>query len=160
MKRILLSAILLLSVAAGLHAQTAPDAAELTKLLKDFLAGAGRNDAAMHERFWADDLIYTASAGRRIGKADILREVREEGPPKPGGEVTVYNAEEIRIQQYGDTAIVAFRLVATTDKGGKKEIKNYLNTGTFLKRNGKWQAVSWQATVVPEKKTEPTPSPK
>jgi ketosteroid isomerase-like protein len=157
MKRILLSIILMLFVASKLGAQTAPDAAELTKLLKDFLAGAGRNDAAMHEHFWADDLIYTASAGRRIGKADILREVREEGPPKSGGDVTVYNAEEIRIQQYGDTAIVAFRLVATTDKGGKKEIKNYLNTGTFLKRNGKWQAVSWQATAVPEKKVESKP---
>jgi ketosteroid isomerase-like protein len=157
MKRILLSALLLLSVASGLLAETAPDAAELTKLLKDFLAGAGRNDAAMHERFWADDLIYTASAGRRIGKADILREVREEGPPKPGDETTVYTAEEIRIQQYGDTAIVAFRLVATTDKNGKKEIKNYLNTGTFLKRNGKWQAVSWQATAMPKAAT-PTPA--
>jgi ketosteroid isomerase-like protein len=159
MKRIFLSVLLLLAVASKLGAQTAPDSAELTKLLKDFLAGAGRNDAAMHERFWADDLIYTASAGRRIGKADILREVREEGPPK-SGEVTVYSAEEIRIQQYGDTAIVAFRLLATTDKGGKKEIKNYLNTGTFLKRNGKWQAVSWQATAMPEKKEEPKPSPK
>jgi ketosteroid isomerase-like protein len=159
MKRIFLSLLLLLSVASRLGAQTAPDAAELTKLLKDFLAGAGRNDATIHERFWADDLIYTASAGRRIGKADILREVREEPTPKPD-EVTVYSAEEIRIQQYGDTAIVAFRLLATTDKSGKKETKNYLNTGTFLKRNGKWQAVSWQATIVPEKKAEPKPSPK
>ena len=161
MKRIFLSIIILLSLTCVLRGQrSAPDAPELTKLLQDFLAGAGRNDAGIHERFWADDLIYTASAGRRIGKADILREVREEGPPKPGDGSTVYSAEEIRIQQYGDTAIVAFRLVATTDKGGKKEIKNYLNTGTFLKRNGKWQAVSWQATVVPEKKEEPSPSPK
>ena len=160
MKRILLFAIMLLSIASGLRAQTAPDAAELTKLLQDFLAGAGRNDAAMHERFWADDLIYTASAGRRIGKADILREVHEEGPPKPGDETTVYTAEDIRIQQYGDTAIVAFRLVATSDKAGAKKVNNYLNTGTFLKRNGKWQAVSWQATMVPEKKAEPKPSPK
>ena len=141
--------MILLSLAGGLRAQTAPDAAELTKLLKDFLAGAGRNDAAMHERFWADDLIYTASAGRRIGKADILREVQKEGPPKPGDETAVYTAEEIRIQQYGDTAIVAFRLVATTDKAGAKKVTNYLNTGTFLKRNGKWQAVSWQATAIP-----------
>jgi ketosteroid isomerase-like protein len=150
MKRILLSAIMLLSIAGGLPAQTAPDAAELTKLLQDFLAGASRNDAAMHERFWADDLIYTASAGRRIGKADILREVREEGPPKPGDETTVYTAEDIRIQQYGDTAIVAFRLIATSsEKDGTKKVSNYLNTGTFLKRNGKWQAVSWQATKMP-----------
>jgi ketosteroid isomerase-like protein len=150
MKRILLPAVILLAVVTGLPAQTAPDAAELTKLLKDFLAGAGRNDAAMHERFWADDLIYTASAGHRKSKADILREVREEGPPKPGDEITVFSAEEIRIQQYGDTAIVVFRLVGTTEKAGKKEVKNYLNTGTFLKRDGKWQVVSWQATAVPK----------
>ena len=157
MKRILLSAImLLLSIASGLRAQTAPDAGELTKLLQDFLAGAGRNDAAMHERFWADDLIYTASAGRRIGKADIMREVRAEGPPKPGEETTIYTAEDIRIQQYGDTAIVAFRLVATSDKAGAKKVTHYLNTGTFLKRDGKWQVVSWQATTMPEK---PAPEP-
>jgi ketosteroid isomerase-like protein len=158
MKRILLSTLLLLSLAGGLFAESAPDAAELTKLLKDFLAGAGRDDVAVHERFWADDLIYTASTGRRKGKADILRELREEGPHKPGDETAVYSAEEIRIQQYGDTAIVAFRLVAVMEKAGVKEVKNFLNSGTFLKRNGKWQVVSWQATAVP-KTPAPTPTP-
>jgi ketosteroid isomerase-like protein len=150
MKRILLSSILLLSITCGLRAETAPDAAELTKLLQDFLAGAGRNDAAIHERFWADELIYTSALGRRKGKADIMREVRAEPTPKPDEGTTVYTAEEIRIQQYGDTAIVAFRLVANTDKGGTKTVANYLNTGTFLKRNGKWQAVGWQATAMPK----------
>jgi len=155
MKRILSLHIVLLSVAAGLRAQTAPEAAELTKLLQDFLAGASRNDAAMHDRFWADDLIYTASAGTRKGKADIMREVRAEGPPKPGDESAVYSAEDIRIQQYGDTAIVAFRLVSTsTQKDGSKKIANYLNSGTFLKRNGQWQVVNWQATAIPENKTQ------
>jgi len=157
MKRILLSSIILLTLGSGLQAQTGPDAPELTKLLQDFLAGASHNDAAMHERFWADDLIYTASAGRRIGKADIMKEVREEGPPKPGDETNVFSAEDIRIQQYGDTAIVAFRLVGTTDKAGKKTVNNYLNTGTFLKRDGRWQAVAWQATVMPEEKEAPKP---
>jgi ketosteroid isomerase-like protein len=151
MKRILLSATMLLSIACGLRAQTAPDAAELTKLLQDFLAGASRNDTAMHERFWADDLIYTSAKGRRKGKADILRELREEGSSKPGDDTAVYTAEEIRIQQYGDTAIVAFRLASTTDKAGAKKVAYYLNTGTFLKRSGKWQAVGWQATAIPEK---------
>ena len=130
-------------------APPAPDATELTKLLKEFLDGAGRNDVAMHERFWADDLIYTASAGRRIGKADIMREVRAEPHPKAGDEPTVYSAEDIRVQQYGDTAIVAFRLVAT-DKAKTKEVKNYLNSGTFLKRDGEWKVVNWQATVMPK----------
>ncbi len=154
MKRILLAALLVLSLPALLPAQEAPDAAELTKLLKDFLAGAGQNDAAIHDRFWADDLIYTTSKGERKNKAAIMKEVRSEVPVKAGDETTVFTAEDIRIQQYGDTAIVAFRLVGTTDKAGEKTVNNYLNTGTFLKRDGKWQVVAWQATMMP-KKEEP-----
>jgi len=122
-------------------ATPAPAAAELTALVKDFLAGVSRNDATVHERFWADDLVYTRAAGERIGKADILRDVRSAEAPKPG-EATVYAAEDLRVQQYGDTAVVAFRLVGTT--GAKAE--SYLNTGTFVKRTGRWQAVAWQAT--------------
>ena len=149
MKRIILSALVLMLISPGLRAQSAPDAAELTKLLQDFLAGAGRNDVAMHDRFWAEELIYTSAKGRRKGKADIMRELRADPAAKPGDETTIYTAEDIRIQQFGGTAIVAFRLVATSDKAGAKTVTNYLNTGTFLKRDGKWQAVGWQATTMP-----------
>jgi ketosteroid isomerase-like protein len=160
-KRLFLSFIWLLALACELPAQTAPDSAELTKLLNDFLAGASKNDIAMHDRFWADELVYTSALGRRKGKADIMRELRAEpaATPKPEEGTTVYTAEEIRIQQYSDTAIVAFRLVATTDKAGTKTVANYLNTGTFLKRNGKWQVVGWQATAMPKDSPTPSPSP-
>ena len=149
MKRILSTVIAMLMLGPGLHAETSPDAAALTSLLKEFLDGASRNDAAMHDRFWAEDLIYTGSSGRRIGKADIMRDTRSAPAPKPGDPATTYSAEDIRIQQYGTTAIVAFRLVGTIRREGKTETANYLNTGTFLKRNGKWQVVSWQATRMP-----------
>ena len=154
MKRIFLNAITIVIVSSAIAAEPAPDAAELTKLLRDFLAGAGRNDAAMHERFWADDLIYTSALGVRRGKAEIMNSVRSEQAPKPDEGTTVYTAEDIRIQQYGDTAIVAFRLVSTTDKAGAKEVANYFNTGTFLRRDGKWQAVGWQATKIPPEDQE------
>ena len=127
----------------------APDRQVLTKLLQGFLAGASKNDAAMHDRFWSDDLIYTSSSGQRMGKADIMRHVREEGPAKPGQEETVFTAEDIQIHQYDNAAIVAFRLVGTTTKQGKTEVANYLNTGTFLKKEGEWRAVAWQATALP-----------
>lgn len=133
----------------------APDAPELTRLLHQFLESASRNDLAAHQRFWADDLIYTSSSGRRLGKADIIREVTAEGPPKPGDESTVFSAEDIRIQQYDTTAIVAFRLVGITSKGDKKETAEYLNSGTFLKRGGQWQVVNWQATRLPAKESKP-----
>jgi ketosteroid isomerase-like protein len=145
---------LLLLLAPCVCAQSAPDAAELTGLVKEFLAGAGRNDAAAHERFWAEDLIYTGSSGRRVGKADIMRDVRSAPAPKPGDPTTLYAAEDVRVQQYGDTAVVAFRLVATTTRGGKTEVASFLNSGTFLRRGGKWQVVNWQATRLPRAEEE------
>jgi hypothetical protein len=126
----------------------APDTAALTQLLNEFLDGASRNDVAIHERFWADEVIYTRSAGQRIGKSDLLRAVKEDAaaPKKPDAETTKFSAEDVRILQYGETAVVAFRLVGTTSKEGKTEVSKYLNTGTFVKRDGKWQVVAWQAT--------------
>ena len=149
MIRIFCSALAAAILSFGVSAQTAPDSAELTKLLKDFLDGASRNDSAMHDRFWAEDLIYTGSSGRRIGKPDIMRDQRPAAAPRAAEPSTVFSAEDIRIQQYGTTAIVAFRLVGATRSGDKTETSSYLNTGTFLKRNGKWQVVSWQATRMP-----------
>ncbi|MDQ3118117.1 MAG: nuclear transport factor 2 family protein [Verrucomicrobiota bacterium] len=158
MKRIFQFVTMLLLVVCGLFAQTGPvvpavsaeNAPELTTLLHEFLAGAGRDDVAMHERFWADDLIYTSAKGVRKTKADIMRDMRSAAPPKPGDEATVYTAEEVRIQQYGQAAIVAFRLVAMTEKEGTRRTASYLNTGTFVNRDGKWRAVGWQATAIPE----------
>ncbi len=155
MKRLSLAGIILMLLLGNVKAQTAAPkakmaaaAAELTQLLDEFLAGASRNDAAVHDRFWADDLIYTGSTGRRRGKAEILSDVRSAPAPKPGDPSTVFTAQDTRIQQYGDTAIVAFRLVGTTSKNGSVEVMNYLNSGTFVKRNGRWQVVNWQATKV------------
>lgn len=135
--------------AAAPAAKPAPAAVELTRLLETFLAGASTNDAAIHERFWADDLIYTGSAGRRIGKADILSEMRAAPAPTPDDPKVTYGAEDIRIQQYDDAAMLAFRLVATTVHGDTTRVANYLNTGWFVRRKGEWRVVGWQATRMP-----------
>jgi ketosteroid isomerase-like protein len=161
MKTLMSCVVLFVLMASTVAAQTvatqpAPDAAELTRLLNDFLAGASRNDAAVHDRFWAEDLIYTRSAGRRVTKAEIMHDVRSAPAPKPGDPKVVYTAEDIRIQQYGDTAVVAFRLVATTQTGETKQVQHLLNCGTFVKRNGKWQVVAWQATRMPRTEEENT----
>ncbi|HEU5468676.1 MAG TPA: nuclear transport factor 2 family protein [Steroidobacteraceae bacterium] len=141
-----LVAMLLLSNAVSAQVTAAPDAAELERLLVYFLDGASRNDIAAHQRFWADELVYTRSAGVRTNKAEILAELAK--GPDPSEPPTAYSAEDIRIQQYGDTAVVAFRLVGKVG-GDSPETLEFLNTGTFLKRNGEWRAVAWQATRVP-----------
>ena len=152
-KNLITVIVLVLSAAAASHGQEGKDAAELARFLNEFLAGAGHNDAAIHERFWADDLIYTRSAGSRIGKAELMKGVRSAPARKDGDPVSVYTAEDVRIRQYGDAAVVAFRLVGTTTKpDGTREVSEFLNTGTFVKRRGEWRAVAWQATAIPKKK--------
>lgn len=131
------------------ESSTAADSVELAKLLDQFLAGAGVNDTSAHDRFWADDLIYTGSSGRRVSKADIMRDVRSAPPPAPTDPVTVYTAEDVRIRHLGDVALVAFRLVATTKTGEETQVARFLNTGTFAWREGRWSAVGWQATRMP-----------
>ena len=154
MKIKVLLAILILAFCTPAFAQNARDAGELTKLLNDFLAGAGKNDAAMHDRFWADDLIYTRSAGVRTNKEELMKGVRSAPAKKDGDPTMVYTAEDVKIQQYGNTAVVAFRLVSTTTKAdGTISVGNNLNTGTFVKRKGEWRAVAWQSTIVPPEST-------
>jgi ketosteroid isomerase-like protein len=137
-------------VGAGQPApDAAPDRAALEALLAEFLAGASRNDAAVHDRFWADSLVYTRSTGRRVGKADLMTSLRAPRPAAAGTPIPTYSAEDVRIQQFGDTGVVAFVLVGTSDSGGRKERSEFLTTGTFVKRDGRWRAVAWQSTRVP-----------
>lgn len=153
MKKLIILVMLVAGLAGAASGQGSRDAADLLKLLTEFLDGAGRNDAAVHDRFWADELIYTRGVGQRIGKEELMRGVRSAPPAKPTDPVTLYSAEDVRIQVHGNTAVVAFKLVGTTTElGGKKTVTNHLNTGTFLKRDGRWQAIAWQAT--PMRKSE------
>ena len=142
MKTSLLLATLLLTPTLAL----ADDKAELTALLSEFLDGATRNDAAIHNKYWADELIYTSSGGTRFGKAELMQGVTSRGMLKADEIDTVYSSEDVRIMQYGDTAVVAFVLVGRAGK----DTKRYLNSGTFVRKNGQWQAVNWQATVKAE----------
>lgn len=135
----LLSACLLFALTSNSQAN---DTDTLTQMLHNFLEGASNNDRETHENFWAEDLIYTSSNGTRFGKAEIMAGFENE-PEVSDTPKTVFTAEEILINVYGDVAVVAFKMKGTTGEA----VQYYLNSGTFLKRNGNWQVVNWQATV-------------
>ena len=130
---------------------SASDTEDLDAMLQAFLAGSGTE--AAHASFWAEDLIYTSSAGLRFGKADIMAgfdgsetadDVENEAP------TIIFSAEEVDIRIHGDVAIVAFKLVGTpTDESTQADVLYYFNTGTFMKREGVWKVIAWQATKIP-----------
>ncbi len=150
---ITLAALVATSAAFAGDAPPSGDAAtraQITALLNNFLSPAVMATAAGHDRFWADDLVYTSSAGKVMHKADILKSFADAPKPvagkKPDPE-PVFTAEDIVVRPYGDTAALTFRLVEH-DPDGKTT--TFRNSGMFVKRAGKWQAVTWQATRVGE----------
>lgn len=144
---------LMFSILSGLllafPAVAADDETVLAELLQDFLARA--DERAAHERFWAEELVYTSSNGTRFGKAEIMEGLdasdAEEAGDAPEEPAVTYSGDNVDIRVYGDTAIVAFRLVGTSADGSDPNY--YFNTGTFLKRDGTWKVVAWQATKIP-----------
>ena len=125
-------------------AATAGDSEEIGELLQHFLAHA--DEPAAHERFWADDVVYTSSRGTRTNKKEIMASFDDPGGAAERAAGPSYHGEDVDIRLYGDVAIVAFRLVGTADDG---TVQQYFNTGTFLKRDGAWRVAAWQATKIP-----------
>jgi hypothetical protein len=142
MKRtVAICAVLLwaLSAAAGTES-------EIASLLNEFLAKV--DDPAMHDRFWADDLVYVSAAGIVKTKAGILESMRAGDTPgtrerKPDEPKATFSAEEVKVRPLAKgVAVLSFRLV---QHAGDKT-NHFRNSGTFVRRDGRWQAVSWQAT--------------
>jgi hypothetical protein len=131
----------------------ASDADDLTAMLHEFLAGASVGDVSAHDKFWSDDLVYTSSNGTRTDKAAIIEGMGQAGDADDSddsGPSVVYTAEDVQVDVYGTTAVVAFKLVGTPQGAGDAAVAYYFNTGTFLKRDGAWRVVAWQATKIPE----------
>jgi len=137
--------LLLLALSISSPARAGDDEDILTAKLQHFLANAEKRE--VHEAFWSDDLVYSSSSGLRFGKADIMQSFDSDADADDDGPAVSYSGEEIDIRLYDDVAVVAFKLVGTPADGSAKLY--YYNTGTFLKRDGAWRVVAWQATRIP-----------
>ena len=144
--RVLLVALMFSATASADPAPLSAGAQQVVALLKEFIAGAGGRDPALYDRFFADDVVYTRSTGAFTTKPMIMDNVR-----KPSNEPgTHFSAEDLTVRDFGDMVVVAFRLVGKTPHDGQVDTLLARDTGTFLKRNGRWQVVAWQATRIEE----------
>ena len=142
--------VALVLAATASTAQTPPAEAELKTLLNHFLAAASHSPASAEDKktfdhFFADDVLYTRSAGVLTNKREIMKSFDE--PPAKDPRQGAFSAEDVAVHQYGEFAVVAFKLVQKLDDGTRNEFRN---TGTFQKRDRRWQVIAWQATRVPK----------
>ncbi len=126
------------------------DKADIVTDLELFLAGASINDPTAHENFWAEELTYTSSGGLRFGKDQLMAGMRDAEQPEEGGAIIWYRAADIEIKPLADAVIVNFTLLAEADHDPDAPTQKYLNTGVLVKRDGRWQAINWNATKASE----------
>jgi ketosteroid isomerase-like protein len=110
---------------------------------RDWAKAMMSGDNATMDRIIASDWVLTDPMGHRTSRAEAVGDLRS-GALK--FESTVPLDMEVRV--FGDTALVSGR---TRDKGtfkGQDISGDYRFTDVFVKRDGRWQAVSTQVTKV------------
>src|SRR5690554_2003714 len=88
----------------SVHAQNDTEIQILTQKLHEFMTGASVNDEQIHDDFWAEELIYTSSAGLRFGKKQIMDGFKNQDESDQQTPSTTYTADEIIIHVYDDVA--------------------------------------------------------
>ena len=131
------------------HVSREPKSAEKSK--QELLALENQwlqveDDPVALEGILAPDFLHVVP-GAIITKDQHLQFLREH---PAGGQRPEKRFEDLHVRVYGDAGIVNGAVIKTTDHGERKT----LFTDVFAYRDGKWQAVAWQATIIP-KKEEP-----
>lgn len=123
---------------------------ELMQLERDWSAAYIKHDSATIERIIADDYVGIDGRGVMTAKAD---EIEESKPPKPGDAQTPFvvlgeEVTDMKIRLYGNTAVVNGRTIEKVRTREKETEIQYRRTTVWVKRQGRWQCVSFHGSRI------------
>ena len=156
MNKILVSALLIIMAATAALAQSESKAApskssvesqliELERQLSDALV---REDAAVLDRLWSNDLVFTFPNGKMSNKTQRLAGQKPVTQPDPSESVTTN--DEVKVYLYGNTAVVTVLATWSGKENNKPYSSQFQSTHVWTKQQGRWQLVA--AHVSPVKK--------
>ncbi len=100
-------------------------------------------DRAWFERAFANEFISITSRGKRHNKTEEIADTLSDTYT-----ITSDELSDLNVWVQGDAAMVVGRLhIVGKDKTGNFD-RNYMFTDTFIKRDGRWQVMSTQSTLV------------
>ncbi len=128
---------------------------ELMQLELDFSAAYLKHDTAVIDRILADD--YVGIDGRAI-VANKAEEIAEARAPAPGTPVPDYfvadeTISDMKVRAYGDAAVVTGLSTEKVLIKGKESTVRYRRTTVYIRRQGRWQCVSFHASRIVEPKS-------
>lgn len=124
---------------------SANDKEQIIQLEREWVQSWVTMDVGANDRIIADDFLGTGPDGKRVTKADLMKELKDD----PGLAANRLNEDDLTIRFYGDTAVVNGSESWKLKKDGKTG--RYIWTDIFVKRNGKWQVVAAQDLEMPDK---------
>jgi ketosteroid isomerase-like protein len=120
-----------------------PDGQVLRRIEREWGAAIKSKDKAWFERSLADEYTAIGSNGKMRNKTEDIAEMLSNTDT-----ITTDELSQMRVQVNGDTATVIGRLhLVGKDKDGSFD-RNYIFTDTFVRRDGRWQVISSQSTLV------------
>jgi len=141
----LLAVPLALALLSGCQTmQAAPDFAEVEAVERARFQAFIKGDAAALRPLLADDLLYCHSSGQCQNKEEIVTSI--------GSNESDYlklDVVSLKPRALGGAVLINGKVdVVVVDSGGTKQFQA-VYTDAYVKRDGRWQLVSWQSTRVP-----------
>ena len=99
-----------------------------------------RRDADFPLRMLADDYVAISPLGQVTTKKEAISARRS-------GQLRYIDVSDMVVRLYGDTAVVTARADVKGHQLGEDFSGPYRYTRVWVRRSGRWQAVSYQATV-------------
>jgi len=116
---------------------------QLIQMEKQWAQAIVKGDEATLERLEADDITTTQDDGSVTTKKDDIANLKS-GDTK----YTSLTEDDFHVRTYGNAAVVTGRYATKGVTKGKEFETNGRFTDTWVKRNGRWQAVASQDTLI------------
>jgi ketosteroid isomerase-like protein len=116
---------------------------QIKKLEQDWAQGIMKDGAGAVDQYEADDIVSTDPSGRVTDKAQDKKDLSS-------GDLKFQSLEssDVKVRVYGDTAVATGTSTVKGTYKGQDISATYRFTDTWVKRNGKWQAVASQGTKI------------
>ena len=158
MRRIAVAILLALVICMAANAQTTTKqpkdgkvAQELKQLERDWSAAYLKHDTATIEHLLADEYVGTDGRGIITTKAE---EIEEAKPSKQGDSAPFIVFDEsvtdMKVRIYGNVAVVNGRVIEKVRAKEKDGEIQYRRTTVWVKRQGRWQCVSFHGSRIIE----------
>ena len=154
MKQILLRVLLTIVATTPALAQSVSKAppsrqgveGQLIELERQLSAALVRQDAAILDRLWSKDLVFTFPDGKVSNKAQRLAGQKPAAQPFQSDSQT--NNDEVKVYLYGNTAVVTVLSTWSGQENNKAYSSQFQATHVWAKQQGRWQLVAAHASPV------------